>query len=60
VRAQDGGKCIPPNRLRIVYWRSKEFWVGRLVGHHDVMTQGRTIKELREDITDAYRLICLD
>ena len=39
----------------MVYWKSKKFWLGKLVEHPEIMTQGRTLKELEENIQDAYR-----
>jgi len=39
----------------MVYWRSKKFWVGKLLEHPEIMTQGRTLNELEDNIQDAYR-----
>ena len=47
-------------RLKMVYWKGKKFWVGKLVDHPEVMTQGKTLKELEENIIDAYKLLVLD
>ncbi len=47
-------------RLRMIYWKGKKFWVGKLVDHPEVMTQGKTLKELEENIIDAYKLMILD
>lgn len=47
-------------RLTMVYWKSKKFWLGKLVEYPEIMTQGRTLKELEENIKDAYRLMVLD
>ena len=47
-------------KLTMVYWKSKKFWLGKLVEHPEIMTQGRTIKELEENIKDAYRMMLLD
>ena len=47
-------------RLRMIYWKSQKFWVGKLVDHPEVMTQGKTLKELEENIIDAYKLLVLD
>jgi predicted RNase H-like HicB family nuclease len=42
------------------YWKSDKFWVGKLVDHPGIMTQGETIEELEENMADAYRLMVLD
>jgi predicted RNase H-like HicB family nuclease len=42
-------------KLTMVYWRSKKFWVGKLLEHPEIMTQGRTLNELEDNIQDAYR-----
>ncbi len=47
-------------KLTMIYWKSKKFWLGRLVEHPDIMTQGRTLRELEENIRDAYRLMILE
>jgi len=43
----------------MVYWKSKRFWLGKLVEHPEIMTQGRTLKELEANIKDAYRMMVL-
>ena len=47
-------------KLTMVYWKSKKFWLGKLVEHPEIMTQGRTLAELEENIKDAYRMTVLD
>ena len=33
-------------KLTMVYWKSRKFWLGKLVEHPEIMTQGRTLAEL--------------
>jgi predicted RNase H-like HicB family nuclease len=47
-------------KLTMVYWKSKKFWLGKLVEHPEIMTQGRTLKELEENIKDAYQMMVLE
>ena len=47
-------------RLTMVYWRGEKFWLGKLLEHPEVMTQGETLEELEEHIRDAYRAMILD
>ncbi|MBM4047322.1 MAG: type II toxin-antitoxin system HicB family antitoxin [Planctomycetes bacterium] len=47
-------------KLKMVYWKGKKYWVGKLIDHPEVMTQGETLAELEENIVDAYRLLVLD
>jgi predicted RNase H-like HicB family nuclease len=47
-------------KLRMVYWKSDKFWLGKLVDHPEIMTQGETLKELEENMFDAYKLMLLD
>ena len=47
-------------KLKMVYWKGKKIWVGKLIDHPEVMTQGKTLKELEENIIDAYKLLVLD
>ena len=47
-------------KLNLIYWKSDKFWLGRLAEHPEIMTQGRTLKELEENIRDAYQLMVLE
>jgi len=47
-------------RMTMVYWKSKKFWLGKLLEHPEIMTQGRTLEELEENIREAYMLMALD
>ena len=44
----------------MIYWKSNKFWLGRLREFPDIMTQGRTLKELEENMRDAYQMMVLD
>jgi predicted RNase H-like HicB family nuclease len=35
-------------KLKMVYWKGEMFWVGKLVDHPEIMTQGETLEELEE------------
>ena len=47
-------------RLTMVYWKSERFWLGKLLEHPEIMTQGETLEELEENLKDAYREIVLE
>jgi predicted RNase H-like HicB family nuclease len=47
-------------KLTLVYWKSEQFWLGKLAEHPEIMTQGETLEELRENIADAYRMMVLE
>lgn len=47
-------------KLKMIYWKSEKFWVGKLLEHPEIMTQGETLEELEENIRDAYALMTLD
>ena len=47
-------------KLKMVYWRGEKYWVGKIIDHPEVMTQGETLEELEENIADAYKLLVLD
>ena len=46
--------------MRMVYWKSEKFWLGKLLEHPEIMTQGRTLAELEENIRDAYLMMAMD
>ncbi|WP_126444351.1 type II toxin-antitoxin system HicB family antitoxin [Sulfuricystis multivorans] len=47
-------------KLNMIYWKNDRFWVGKLVDHPEIMTQGETLEELEENIKDAYCLMLMD
>lgn len=47
-------------RMNMIYWKSDRFWLGKLLEHPEIMTQGETIEELEENIKDAYLLMAMD
>jgi len=47
-------------KLRMVYWKGEKFWVGKLLEYPDIMTQGRTLKELEENMKEAYMLMTME
>lgn len=46
--------------FKMIYWRSGDLWLGKLLEHPEIMTQGETLEELEENIRDAYRMMVLD
>lgn len=46
--------------LNMVYWRGEQFWLGKLVDHPEIMSQGETLEELGENLRDAWREMLLD
>ena len=47
-------------KFRMIYWKGDKFWVGKLLEHPEVMTQGETLAELEENMKDAYTLMALE
>lgn len=47
-------------KMNMVYWKSGKLWVGKLLEHPDIMTQGETLEELEENMRDAYLLMTMD
>ncbi len=41
----------------MIYWKEEHFWLGKLLEHPEIMTQGETLEELEENIRDAYMLM---
>jgi predicted RNase H-like HicB family nuclease len=46
--------------LTLIYWKENHFWLGKLLEHPEIMTQGETLQELEENIKDAYLLMVMD
>lgn len=47
-------------KLKMIYWKGEKFWVGKLVEHPEIMTQGETLEELEENMKDAYMLMTME
>ncbi len=47
-------------KLRMVYWKGDKFWIGKLLDHPEIMTQGETLEELEENLIDAYKLMAFE
>lgn len=47
-------------KIKMIYWKGEKFWVGKLLEHPEIMTQGETLEELEENMKDAYALMTLD
>lgn len=47
-------------KMTLVYWKGEKFWLGKLLEHPEIMTQGETIEELEKNIKDAYLLMAMD
>jgi predicted RNase H-like HicB family nuclease len=47
-------------KLTMMYWKGDRFWLGKLLEHPEVMTQGETLAELEENLKDAFRLMAMD
>jgi predicted RNase H-like HicB family nuclease len=46
--------------LTMIYWKGDRFWLGKLLDHPEIMTQGESIEELEENLKDAYRMMLMD
>jgi predicted RNase H-like HicB family nuclease len=48
------------NKITLVYWKSEKYYLGKILEHPEIMTQGETVEELVENIKDAYYLMVFD
>jgi predicted RNase H-like HicB family nuclease len=44
----------------MIYWQSDLFWLGKLLEHPEIMTQGETLEELRENLREAYLMMVME
>ena len=44
----------------MVYWKGEKFWLGKVLEHPEIMSQGETLEELEENLKDAYKLMLMD
>lgn len=48
------------HRYTMIYWKSQDFWLGKLLEHPEIMTQGETLEELEENLRDAYLSMAME
>lgn len=41
--------------VNMVYWRGEHFWVGKLLDHPQIVSQGETLEEPEDNLRDAWR-----
>jgi len=46
--------------MTMIYWKGEKLWLGKLLEHPEIMTQGKTLEELEENIKDAYTMIAME
>ena len=46
--------------MKMIYSKSGKFWLGKLKEHPEIMTQGKTLKELEENLRDAYQMMIME
>jgi predicted RNase H-like HicB family nuclease len=46
--------------MNMIYWKGKRYWVGKLLDHPEIMSQGKTVKELEANLKEAYLLMAMD
>jgi predicted RNase H-like HicB family nuclease len=47
-------------KVTMVYWKGERFWLGKLLEHPEIMSQGETLEDLEAHLKDAYRLLVLE
>ena len=47
-------------KMTMIYWKGERFWLGKLLEHPEIMSQGRSVRELEENLKDAYRMMVMD
>ena len=47
-------------KMTMIYWKEDKFWLGKLLEHPEIMTQGETLEELEENLKDAYLMMVMD
>jgi len=53
-----GGRVVP--KLTVIYWQGEKYYLGKILEHPEIMTQGETLEELFDNIKDAYSLMIFD
>jgi len=54
------GEMDMKTKVTMIYWKGEKYWLGKLLEHPEIMTQGETLEELEENIKDAYLMMAMD
>lgn len=46
--------------MTMIYWKEDKFWLGKILEHPEIMTQGLTLEELELNLKEAYFLMAMD
>ncbi len=46
--------------MTMIYWKEDDFWLGKLLEHPEIMTQGLTLEELELNLRDVYLMMAMD
>ena len=47
-------------KFKMIYWKGEKYWLGKVLEHPEIMSQGKTLDELEENLKDAYLMMVLD
>ena len=47
-------------KLTMIYWQGEKYLLGKLLEYPEIMTQGKTIEELSQNIKEAFHLMAMD
>lgn len=48
------------SRMTMIYWKGDKLWLGKLKEHPEIMSQGKTLKQLEENLRDAFQMMVMD
>jgi predicted RNase H-like HicB family nuclease len=47
-------------KMTMIYWKGEKYWLGKILEHPEIMSQGETLEELETNVKDAYLMMALD
>ncbi len=50
-------KTEMPMSMTMIYWKEGKLWMGKILEHPEITTQGENLEELEENLKDAYLLM---
>jgi predicted RNase H-like HicB family nuclease len=55
-----GGGIMTHIKFTMLYWKGDKYWLGKILEHPEIMTQGETIEQLEANLRDAYLMMALE
>ncbi|MDM8516834.1 type II toxin-antitoxin system HicB family antitoxin [Desulfobacterales bacterium HSG16] len=47
-------------KFNMIYWKSENTWMGKLIEHPEIIAEGETLEELENNLYDTYEAMLFE